>query len=246
MPCTLHSSPSKPLSHLERALPHVCNTLCFLPGTAIQRCHSGFLKSLLITRIRQGQTRPSSSLPCRRSVVGWRKYKPQTEPHPTFATFSHNYYSTTRKHSGRTRLTTSASAAGGLVDRQQYCFMSLPKRSRRSRYRGPACCTTHNYGPICTTHTGRLIQVTVCELDGILSFGPSQKPPRSSRPHPPARRWNKGTNWLLHTTRQPPRHDALRIEPRRPALVLALGLWVASPAMASFPCPGPRPISREC
>lgn len=186
------------------------------------------------------------------SVVGWRNTKnPRHNRNPTFATFSHNYYSTTRKHGGRTRLTTSASAAGGLVDRQQYCFMSLPKRSRRSRYRGPACCTTHNYGPICTTHTGRLIQVTVCELDGILSFGPSPEA-TAIQPATPTGPEMEQRNWLLlhttrhDTTRQPPRHDALRLEPRRPALVLALGLWVASPAMASFPCPGPRPISRGC
>lgn len=177
------------------------------------------------------------------SVVGWRNTKnPRHNRNPTFATFSHNYYSTTRKHGGRTRLTTSASEAGGLVDRQQYCFMSLPKRSRRSRYRGPACCTTHNYGPMCTTHTGRLIQVTVCELDGILSFGPSQKPPQSSRPHPPARRWNKGTGCCCT------RHDTTTTTTRRPStrastpgLGLGLGPLGGLTSYSLISLPGPSP-----
>lgn len=157
---------------------------------------------------------------------------PPLPPFPTIITVQ--YYSTTRKHGGRTRLTTSASAAGGLVDRQQYCFMSLPKRSRRSRYRGPACCTTHNYGPMCTTHTGRLIQVTVCELDGILSFGPSAEA-TAIQPATPT-----GPE-MEHTTRQPPRHDALRLEPRRPSLGLGLGPSGGLTSYGLISLPGPSP-----
>lgn len=103
MSCTLHSSPSKPLSHLERALPRGRNTLCFLPGTAIQRCYSVFLKEPPCyqdtARADEVVIFLSSS-----SVVGWRNTKnPRHNRNPTFATFSHNYYSTTRKHGGRTR-----------------------------------------------------------------------------------------------------------------------------------------------
>ena len=71
------------------------------------------------------------------------------------------------------------------------------------------------HGPICTTHTGRLIQVTVCELDGILSFGPS---PEATviQPATPTGPEMEQRNWLLllHTTR----HDTTTTTTRRPSI----------------------------
>lgn len=125
--------------------------------------------------------------------------------------------------------------------------MSLPKRSRRSRYRGPACCTTHNYGPICTTHTGRLIQVTVCELDGILSFGPSPEATaiQPATPTGPEMEQRNCAAAAHDTTRHDNHHDTTpfdsSLDARPWSWPWALGwphqLWPHFPARALAPYP---------
>lgn len=181
-----------------------------------------FLKSLLA---RENSTHTKRCLPfvVGRSVA---QYKPQTDPTPPCHPFL-NTPSTYRTISAQV----VCSRRTGLPLRMQLGASSIISSSVSCLYPDAAAAealhAVPQHGPICTTHTGRLIQVTVCELDGILSFGPSQKPEASGPPTGP--RWNKG----LHTTRQPPRR--LRLKSRGPALALA------SPAMASFPLPGPSP-----
>ena len=101
------------------------------------------------------------------------------------------------------------------------------------------------HGPICTTHTGRLIQVTVCELDGILSFGPS---PEATviQPATPTGPEMEQRNWLLllHTTR----HDTTTTTTRRPStrastpgLGLGLGPLGGLTSYGLISLPGPSP-----
>lgn len=138
------------------------------------------------------------SQPLVRRLVGGALQIPDTSASRLACHLCSNRPFVTHSTSPADRLVYLCDCIWGPVDHQQSCFKSLPKRSR---YRGPACCTT-TWPDMYDTHTGRLIQVTVCELDRMLSFGPS---PRASGP-PTGPRSSRGEGLGLHTTR----HDTTR------------------------------------
>lgn len=118
---------------------------------------------------------------------------------------------------------------------------------------GP-CMPYHDMARYVRHTAGRLIQVTVCELDDILSFGPSQEPGATSQKpadHPPARDRTKDKDCALdritttitvatstNTAPMVPSSRVLNLEPRGPAL--ALGLDLASRGLISLPGPSPH------
>lgn len=95
----------------------------------------------------------------------------------------------------------------------------------------------HNMARCVRQHTGRLIQVTVCELDGDFKLWAQARGAQRTIHRPEIEQRDPQHDTTTTTT------PSIPLEPRGPYLGLGL---LASPTVASFPCPGPRPISDEC
>lgn len=98
----------------------------------------------------------------------------------------------------------------------------------------------HNqHGPICTTRTGRLIQVTVCELERDFKLW-AQPETTSQRATPTGPRWDKGTGCTRHDTvviTTTTRTTRLGLKPRGPPLAPG---GLTSYGLISLPGPSPH------